>query len=164
MALTDWNPNTTVTRGNVAVRLAPAIADINAPKVTELSTGMSIECSITDFVASSSVNSESVDWLCNPVSETLPGSTEHSIEDVMIKVNGQTDDALYTQLAPGDVTYIWRRDGMPHDTAVAAGQYVWVWRVQCTGVDPMDASNAYAAINAHFTVLDRTSVPVLVVA
>lgn len=162
MVLAAWNPDTVVSRGNVAVTITPAIADINNPTVAELSEGLGLTCSITNFNASSEVNSETVDWLCRPVSESIPGATQHSIDDLMLKVSGQNDQDLYTALSVGDIVYFWRRDGIPVDDPVAAGQYVWVWKAKVTGVDPAEGSNTYVAINCHITVLDRCQRPVVV--
>ena len=119
--ITQWNPSTKVSRGNVAVGVAPAVVNINAPKVTELSTGTGLDCSITTMNGTSSTDSQSIDWLCDPASEQLPGSTMHSMDDLLIKATGQADAALVTALNIGDVVYVWRRDGIAHDTALAAG-------------------------------------------
>lgn len=157
MPLTQWNPSTQISRGNIAVGVAPAIADINDPVIGELSTGIGLDCSIQTFNGTSSTDSESIDWLCDPASEQLPGSTTHSIDDLVIKGTGQDDEDLIAGLQVGDVVYIWRRDGMPHDTALAATQKVWVWKVIITSIDPLEANNTFVGITAHITVLQRST-------
>jgi len=165
MALTPWNPATKVSRGNVALGLVSAIADINSPHLAEVNTGMSLDCAVTTFNGTSSTDSQSIDWLCNPASEQLPGSTTHSIDDLVIKTNGTaTDQDLYNALAPNTVVYIWRRDGIPHDTEPAAGQHIWVWKIMVTSVDPVEASNTYVGVTTHITVLARTDLPVIILA
>lgn len=164
MPLTQWNPSTQISRGNISVGVAPAVADIDNPTLAELDTGTGLDCSIQTFNGTSSTDSESIDWLCDPASEQLPGSTTHSIDDLVIKGTGQADDTLVEDLAVGDVIYIWRRDGLAHDTALAAAQKVWVWKVIVTSIDPLEANNTFVGITAHITVLSRSEKAVAVVA
>ena len=164
MPITAWNPATKVSRGNVAVNIATAIADIDTPTVAELDTGTGLSCSINTFNGTSSVSSETIDWLCTTESEQLPGSVSHAIDDLVIKTTGQADTTLVMALKVGDVIYVWRRDGIPHDDPVVAGQFVWVWRCVITSIDPAEANNTFVGIVAHISVLSRTQVPVAVVA
>lgn len=164
MALTQWNPSTQISRGNVAVGVAPAVVDINAPKVAELGAGVGLDCSIQTFNGTSSTDSTSIDWLCDPASEQLPGSTTHAIDDIVIKGTGQADETLITGLAIGDVVYVWRRDGLAHETAIAASQKVWVWKVIVTSVDPLEANNTFVGVTAHITVQARSTTAVAIVA
>lgn len=164
MALTKWNPNTQISRGNIAVGVSPAIANINAPKVSELTTGLTLDCSITTMNGTSSTNSQTVDWLCDPTSEQIPGSTTYAMDDLVIKGSGQADTDLISGLNIGDVVYIWRRDGIDHDTAPATGQMVWVWKVIITSIDPLEANNTFLGITAHITVLARSATAVAIVA
>lgn len=164
MALTQWNPSTQISRGNISVGFAPAIAVMETPVLAELDTGTGVDCSIQTFNGTSSTDSQAVDWLCDPASEQLPGSTTHTIDDLVIKGTGQADEDLIADLNIGDVVYIWRRDGLAHDTELAVGQKVWVWRVIITGIDPLEANNTFIGITAHITVLGRTPVPVAIVA
>ena len=161
--LVQWNPSTQISRGNVAVGIAPAIVDINAPTVTELTTGTGLDCSIQTFNGTSTTASESVDWLCDPSSEQLPGSTTHTIDDLVIKGTGQADTDLVTSLAIGDVVYIWRRDGLDNTEVPAAGQMVWVWKVIITSIDPLEANNTFIGITAHITVQARSTQAVAIV-
>ena len=164
MALKKWNPATKVSRGNVAVSITPAIANIEAPTLTELQDSLALECSISTFNATSSTDSETVDWLCDPVSENLPGSTSHEIDDLIIKVSGQDDQELIESLSIGDTIYLWRRDGMQHDTDVATGNRIWVWKVTVTSIDPVESNNVFIGITVHFTVSGRSKTSVTVVA
>ena len=164
MALTQWNPDTAISRGNISVGVAEAIVDINAPKVTELEAGIGLDCSITTMNGTSSTDSESIDWLCSPASEQLPGSTTHSMDALVIKATGQSDEDLVSALNVGDTTYVWRRDGLSHDDDLASGQMVWVWKVIITSIDPLEASNTFIGITANITVLDRSKTAVAVAA
>ena len=164
MALTKWNPSTQISRGNISVGVAPSVADIAAPKLAELGDGLQLDCSITTMNGTSSTDSEAVDWLCDPASEQLPGSTTHSIDDLVIKGTGQADTNLITGLDIGDTVYIWRRDGLYHDTALAVGQLVWVWKAVITSIDPLEANNTFIGITAHVTVLARSVTAVAIVA
>jgi hypothetical protein len=164
MPLTQWNPSTQISRGNVAVGVSPAVADINAPILAELTTGIGLDCSIQTMNGTSSTDSETIDWLCDPASEQLPGSTTHAMDDLVIKTTGQDDDDLVTGLAIGDVVYIWRRDGLAHETALAADQKVWVWKVIITSIDPVEANNVFVGITAHITVLARSATAVAIAA
>lgn len=89
MPVTQWDPATIVSRGNINVYIVPTIADITAPKLTELDASKAIGCSVTNFNATSSVDSEKVDWICRTESEELASTTTHSIDDLTIKVTGQ---------------------------------------------------------------------------
>lgn len=162
--ITQWNPNTQISRGNISVGIAPAIVDIEAPKLTELSTGVGLDCSIQTFNGTSSTDSESVDWLCDPSSEQLPGSTTHTIDDLVIKGTGQADEDLISGLNIGDTVYVYRRDGLAHDDALAVGQKVWVWKVVITSIDPLEANNQFIGITAHITVSARSKTAVAIVA
>jgi len=162
MALTQWNPSTQISRGNVAVGVAPVIVDINAPVLAELTSGTGLDCSIQTFNGTSSTDSSAIDWLCDPASEQLPGSTTHTIDDLVIKGTGQADADLVTSLSIGDVVYIWRRDGVAHETAVAAAQMVWIWKVIVTSIDPLEANNTFVGITAHITVQARSTTAVAV--
>ena len=165
MALTYWDPTTVVSRGNTLIAVAPAIVDINSPTLAELDTSTVIDCSMTGFNASSSVSSETVDWLCSPVSETLSSSIEHSVDDLTIKVSGQADDdALLSVFTPGSILYLWRRDGLPHQVDLEAGQRVWVWKVSVSSIDPVDATNTFIGLVVHLTALNRTETPVAITA
>lgn len=164
MALTKWNPSTQISRGNISVGVAPSVADIAAPKLTELGDGLQLDCSITTMNGTSSTDSESVDWLCDPASEQLPGSTTHTIDDLVIKGTGQADTNLISGLDIGDTVYIWRRDGIDHDTALATGQLVWVWKAVITSIDPLEANNTFIGITAHVMVLARSVTAVAIVA
>uniref|UniRef100_A0AAU6R554 Major tail protein n=1 Tax=Micrococcus phage Olihed TaxID=3092209 RepID=A0AAU6R554_9CAUD len=160
--LTQWNPSTQISRGNVAVGVAPAVADINDPALAELSEGIGLDCAITTHNGTSSTDSESIDWLCDPASEQLPGSTTHTMDDLLIKATGQDDAELIAGLNIGDTVYIWRRDGVAHDEALAAGQFVWVWKVVITSIDPVEANNTFIGITAHITVMARSRVAVAI--
>jgi hypothetical protein len=162
--LTQWNPATQISRGNVAVGVAPVIVNIESPTLAEINTGIGLDCSITTMNGTSSTDSESIDWLCDPESEQIPGSTTHSVDDLVIKSNGQDDEDLINGLNIGDVVYIWRRDGLAHETAPAAAQRIWVWKVIITSVDPLEANNTFIGITAHITVLARSKTSVAIAA
>lgn len=164
MPVTQWDPATIVSRGNINVYIVPTIADITAPKLTELDASKAIGCSVTNFNATSSVDSEKVDWICRTESEELASTTTHSIDDLTIKVTGQQDDDLITAMKIGDVIYIVRRDGVDSSAALAVGQVVWVWKAVVTSVDPTEATNAFVGVTAHVNVRARTKTPVKVVA
>lgn len=164
MAITQWNPATQVSRGNVKVGIAPVVTNLNAPTLAQLNTGVGLDCSIQTFNGTSSTDSQTVDWLCDPASEQLPGSTVHSLDDLVIKTTGQDDDDLIDALAVGDVIYIWRRDGLAHDVALAATQRAWVWKVIITSIDPLEANNTFVGITVHFTVQARSDVAAIIAA
>lgn len=162
--LTQWNPATQISRGNVKVGVAPVILDINSPLLAEIDAGIGLDCSITTMNGTSSTDSESIDWLCSPESEQIPGSTTHSVDDLLIKATGQADEDLITALNIGDTVYIWRRDGLDHETAPAAAQKIWVWKAIITSIDPAEANNTFIAVTAHVTVLARSKTPVAIAA
>lgn len=159
MAITQWNPSTQISRGNVSVGVSPVVVDINEPTLAELEAGLGLDCSITTMNGTSSTDSQTIDWLCSPASEQLPGSTTHTVDDLVIKGTGQADEDLISALTVGDTVYLWRRDGVDKDTNLAASQKVWVWEVVITSIDPLEASNVFIGITAHFTVLSRSEVP-----
>lgn len=160
MAITQWNPATQISRGNISVGVAPAVVNMNEPLLAELDTGIGLDCSITTINGTSSTDSQTVDWLCDPASEQLPGSTTHAMDDLVIKGTGQDDEDLINGLSIGDTVYVWRRDGIEHDEALAADQYVWIWEVVITSIDPLEGSNTFIGITAHITVKSRTKTAV----
>lgn len=160
MSLTQWNPSTQLSRGNISVGVAPAVVDIQNPTLAELGTGIGLDCSIQTMNGTSSTDSETVDWLCDPSSEQLPTSTTHSMDDLEIKSTGQDDDDLIAGLNIGDTVYIWRRDGVAHDTELAADDKVWVWKVVITSIDPMEANNTFVGVVAHIIVMSRSTTAV----
>lgn len=162
--ITQWNPATQISRGNISVGVAPAVVDIDLPTVAELGEGIGLDCAITTMNGTSSTDSEAVDWLCDPSSEQLPGSTTHTIDDLVIKSSGQDDAELIAGLNIGDTVYVWRRDGIAHEDTLAAGQFVWVWRAVITSIDPLEANNTFVGITAHITVSARSKTAVAVVA
>lgn len=162
--ITAWKPATQTSRGNISVGIAPAVVDVNAPKIAEITTGTGLECAIQTFNGTSSADSETVDWLCDPASEQIPGSVSHEMDDLLIKATGQADATLVTALKIGDVIYLWRRDGKAVGTAPATGDFIWVWKVIITSIDPAEANNAFIAINAHITVLGRSKTAVAITA
>lgn len=162
--LTQWNPSTQISRGNISVGVAPVVVDINAPTLAELGSGIGLDCSIQTFNGTSSTDSQTIDWLCDPSSEQLPGSTTHTIDDLVIKGTGQDDEDLITGLNVGDVVYIWRRDGLDHEDALAATQKVWVWKVIITSIDPLEANNTFVGVTAHITVQARSAQAVAIAA
>lgn len=163
--ITAWKPATQISRGNVVVGLAPAIVDLNVPKLTELTaTGTDLSCSIQTMNGTSSADSETIDWLCDPESEQVPGSVSHSMDDLVIKTTGQADSTLVSALKIGDVVYIWRRDGKAVATAPAVGDFIWVWKVRITSIDPLEANNVFIGITAHITVMGRSKTAVALVA
>jgi hypothetical protein len=166
MPITAWKPATQISRGNIMIGLAPAIADINAPKLsTELTaTGTDLSCSIQTQNGTSSADSETVDWLCDPASETLPGSVTHSMDDLVIKTTGQADTSLITSLKVGQKVYLWRRDGKAVGTAPAVGDMIWVWEIIITSIDPLEANNVFIGITCHITVVRRTPTAVAIAA
>jgi hypothetical protein len=164
MPLKQWNPATRISRGNVSVGIIPALVNMDTPTMTELGTGTGLDCAIQNFNGTSSTDSESVDWLCNPSSEQLPGSTTHEMDDLVIKGTGQADEDLINSLNIGDVVYIWRRDGIQHDAPLAAAQRIWVWKVIITSIDPLEGSNTFIGITAHITVMGRTATSVAIAA
>lgn len=165
MPITAWKPATVVSRGNIKIGLAPAIANLDAVSLAELTaTGTGLECSVQTFNGTSSANSETVDWLCDPASETLPGSVTHQIDDLVIKTSGQADTTLITNLKIGSVVYLWRIDGKAATTAPIIGDFIWAWKVMVTSIDPLEANNSFVGITAHITVLARSKVPAALVA
>lgn len=162
--ITQWNPATQVSRGNISVGVAQAVVNIEAPTLAELGAGIGLDCSITTMNGTSSTDAQSVDWLCDPSSEQLPGSTTHSIDDLVIKSTGQDDEDLIAGLNIGDTVYIWRRDGIAHEDALAAAQRVWVWKCVITSIDPLEANNTFVGITAHITVSGRSKTAVAVTA
>src|SRR5690606_37046182 len=58
MALTQWNPSTQISRGNIKVGIAAAVTDIEAPTLAELDTGIGLDCSIQTMNGTSSTDTQ----------------------------------------------------------------------------------------------------------
>lgn len=165
MPITAWKPATQISRGNISVGLAPAMTDINLPKLTEITgTGTDLSCAIQTMNGTSSSTSETVGWLCDPTDENLPGSTTYTMDDLVIKTTGQADATLISALKVGQRVYIWRRDGKATTVAPAVGDFIWVWEVVITSIDPLEANNTFIGITAHINVIRRSAQAVAITA
>ena len=124
--------------GNVLVKLVPAIADTEAPKVaTELNAAgaVDISCYLTGGGYKPSLSEQVIsdERLCTTQTYEQKGRSQRGLEVEYIDNTNSPDAVLYNKakdtLVPGSKHFLVVRTGMPYDTALAAAQKVTVYPV-----------------------------------
>lgn len=115
--------------GNVRTDIVPAIADIKAPKLTELNaaTSKNISCYITagGFTFAPEQATITDDRECDTFTASQPGRTSAGSPTVTVIDNtgtalSATANVAVDTLVPGATVYIVRRYGLAYDAAYAA--------------------------------------------
>lgn len=130
-------PDGVATVGRQAYWFVEAIADIHAPKLTELATGIPLQCAVTGptgFNPSIEVAIITDIRHCSRTSLELPGRQTTSIDAMEFVWNPQTyaTDAQYAyveECAEGVDGNIVVRSGLDHELAKAVGQIVNVFPI-----------------------------------
>ena len=119
--------------GTGAVFLAPAIANVNAPKVSEFtgSTAVDLSCHLMGFETGADQGKVTSSRYClRQAVETL-GRITYSISDITVVYDPQNPDSAtykaYTALMQGGTWALLDRRGIESRTALAAGQVVDVY-------------------------------------
>lgn len=124
--------------GNVLVKLVPAIADTEAPKVaTELNAAgaVDISCYLTGGGYKPSLSEQVIsdERLCTTQTFEQKGRSQRGLEVEYVDNTNSPDAVLYNKakdtLVPGSKHFLVVRTGIPYDTALAAAQKVTVYPV-----------------------------------
>lgn len=127
-------PEGVVAQGNGAVWFVPAIADVNAPTVTELNAGWNISCAVDGFSPGGDQGTSTDIRYCSTQQFEIPGRQTVTIDAIAYVYDPQEPDNVemyeyYTELTPGRKGYMVNRLGLPFDTPAAAGQFVNLYPV-----------------------------------
>ncbi|GAA1337135.1 hypothetical protein [Arthrobacter roseus] len=124
--------------GNVLVKLIPAVADMDAPKLTELNAAgaTDISCYLTSDGYTPGVDQAGVpdERLCSTQIFEQPGRVTNSLNLTYIDntnaPNELTDNMAKTTLISDSTHVLLVRRGVPYEDALAAGQTVTLWPIK----------------------------------
>lgn len=118
--------------GNIRLTYAPAVANIAAPTVAELTAGTDLECLVTADGLSISVDEEvtSIPKLCETSNSQAPGRATYGVTLTLVRQDVEAEDVGWTTLTRGTSGYLVMRYGVAHDQAWAAGDKVQVFPVK----------------------------------
>lgn len=158
--------------GNVAVWLAPAIADTTKPKLTELgATAVDISCYLTSDGYTTSLDQQVVadERLCSVETFEQPGRVTRSLDVIYIdntnSPNESTSNKAKDTLVPGSVHYVVVRRGKAFDTPLAAGDKVTITPVKAGEYNQMPPeANSMLKTGQKLFVTERTQTDVALVA
>lgn len=121
--------------GNLLVLWVPAIADMNAPKMSEASapSAVDITCYLVDSKVGVTKDQSSITdrRMCMTTGRQVPGAASLSSDDIVYVYDPQAPEGdpmnkAADVLAEQEVGFFLIRRGMPYTTALAAGQFVEV--------------------------------------
>ena len=158
--------------GNVAVWLAPAIADTTKPKLTELgATAVDISCYLTSDGYTTSLDQQVVadERLCSVETFEQPGRVTRTLSVIYIdntnSPNESTSNKAKDTLVPGSVHYVVVRRGKAFDEPFAAGDKVTITPVKAGEYDDMPPeANSMLKTGQKLFVTERTQTGVALVA
>lgn len=136
-------------RGKGTVIFVPAIANINAPKLTELNAAgaVNLTCAIYGWSPSAEQSTVERTKYCYTATVSSLGAPTYSIEPVIYDYDPQNIEdsdpyGYYAKLTPGTQGYIIDRRGLTKEVALAAGQIVDIYPVTLgvQGRVPIDAT------------------------
>lgn len=168
MSVTTYAPDAALTAGNTLIGDAPAIADIDAPKLTELQASTMIQCATEAFGSGTTVNKRTRKMICDKVGTETVGSRTYTMETLTIMYGDPQDaNAFVDSLVLDSTHFFWTRPGLDDSVALAAAQKVLVIKAKIDSVDLRTISNADGdefAVVVNVSVQDRTQLLVSVVA
>lgn len=168
MPLVKYAPAAALTAGMTTIGDAPAVADILAPKVTELMASTTFQCATEAFGSSTNVSKTSRKMICNKTASEKVGTRTYQMETLTVMYgNPQTANAFIETMVLDSVHYFWVRPGKDDTTDVAVADKVQIIKASVDAVDLRPISTAdgdeYAAV-IQVSVLDRTPMLVAVTA
>lgn len=124
--------------GNVRAVLVPAVANVNAPTVAELTAvaAVDISCYLTGDGLAISVDQQTIsdERLCSTSTFEKRGRKTHSVDVTYVdntnSVAHSASNAAREALDEGAVHYLVTRRNMPYETAFASTQKVRVYPVE----------------------------------
>ena len=136
MSITVYDPAGTSIAGKLAVVVAPAVANIAAPKVSEINAGTKIECALESFSPGTNVTKQPRRKLCDVVSSEKVGSRVRTLEPLRFTADSTSQAALLALFAEDATVFLIARPYVTHTTAVAASDKVWVFKCTVDALDP----------------------------
>lgn len=124
--------------GNVLVKVVPAVADLKAPKLTEVNAaaGVDISCYLTSDGYAPSVDQQVTtdERLCSTQTFEQPGRVSNSLDLTYIdntnSPNETTSNKAKETLAPGSTQVLVVRRGKAYDTPIAVGDTVTLFPIK----------------------------------
>lgn len=124
--------------GHVLVKIVPAVADLEAPTLTELNAAgaVDISCYLTSDGYNPSVDEQVAtdERLCSIQTFEQPGRVSNSLDLTYIdntnSPNEATDNKAKETLVPGSTHVLMVRRGLPYEDALAAGQKVTLFPIK----------------------------------
>lgn len=122
--------------GNVRAVLVPAVADVNAPTVAELTAGIDISCYLTGDGLAISVDQATItdERLCSTSTFEKRGRKTHSVDVTYIDNSNSVAHAAFNAareaLDEGSVHHLVTRRNLPYEDAFAASQLVRVYPIE----------------------------------
>jgi len=144
--------------GNDAWGFVPAVANINAPTVAEMTavTGFNLSCSVFSEQEGVTATTEKVTLptlLCETTSYESNGATTYAMADLQISfqpqaASGADGKKAWETLDDNISGFLWRRQDVPSSTDPATGQFVDIIPVQLGVKTPTktgtDAAGVYS--------------------
>lgn len=167
MALTPYAPTAKYTAGNTVIGDATAVADIAAPKLSELSAGTTFHCATEAFGSSTNVSKGTRKMICDTVGKQRVTNREYQMENLTIMYGDpQSANAFIESMVLDSVHYFWTRPGKADDVALAVGDKVQIIKASVDACDLRQISTADGdefAVVVSLSVQDRTQLLVAVV-
>lgn len=146
-------PDGIAAQGNGAVWLFPAVANLNAPKLSEVTAGIVVSCAISGFSPSGEQSSNPDPRYCSTQQYESPGRNAVTIEPIEYVYDPQNPDddemyAYYAELTEGRKMVLGNRLGLPFDQAAAVGQFLNLYTITCGAKNdvPIDPTSEGAKI------------------
>ena len=134
MTITIPAPDGIEAAGRGAVLFVPAVADLTAPTMAEMSAGIALQCALDAFPTSLDQPTTTRTKYCMKQGVQSPGKATYSVGPLVVDWDHQSLDstgkyAYQEDLVEGAKGYLIDRRGLDHDAAWAAGQIVTIWPV-----------------------------------
>lgn len=136
MAITVYSPEGTKTAGKLKVVVAPAVADVKAPKITEIEAGIEIECALDTFEPSTDVSKQTRRKLCDTEARETVGTRTRQLANFEFTGEKEKETKLLELMAEDKTVFIIARPYQNYDEAFAAQDKVWVHKCTVDALDP----------------------------
>ncbi|MDR1354764.1 MAG: hypothetical protein LBJ43_00560 [Propionibacteriaceae bacterium] len=164
----DYAPDGVEVLTNERIVIVPAIADIQTPTVSELNTGVGIQCAIESWGVTRTVGTVERQKLCMRSPKVINGRTTYS--DITLNIDCEDpqdpDDKVLALCTSGTIVYTWSRPGKPFAPAAVNGDLVEVTQCRVISRNLAERSTTEGAVFQWVVILhpeDATDILVSVV-
>lgn len=168
MSVTKYAPDAHYTAGNTVIGDAPAVANIQAPKLSELAASITFEGATEAFGSTTNVTKGTRKMIADKIGKQRVQNREYQAENLVVMTGDpQAANALVEGFVPDSTHYFWIRPGLPDDTALAVGQKVQLIEATIDACDLRQVSTADGdefAVTVSISIQDRTQLLVAIVA